>query len=161
MSIPVDSAVLLKAPEDFSNFIWQDNSGNDTFLAGADNLEPGNRLFWLSATDPKGCIESDTILISFYPLSELTNQINNRIILYPNPFKDFLYCAFPTDIFHNSTLEITDVYGRIIKSQSIEQDQPASTIRIDFSHIIPGVYYLRLKNKEGNLSASSCVVKEK
>ena len=160
LSVPVDSTVILKAPEDFSDLIWQDNSHNDTFLASADNLEPGTRMFWLTALDPKGCIESDTILISFYPLSGLNIQIKNRIILYPNPVKDFLNCAFTADMPPNSTIEITDIYGRNIISQSIGQDHSGSSLKIDLTPVIPGVYYLRVRNKERNLSEAICVVKE-
>ncbi len=161
LSVPVDSAVLLNAPEDFSDLIWQDNSHNNTFLATADNLEPGTRQFWLTALDPKGCIESDTIQISFYSLSGLDNQTENRIIIYPNPVKDFLTCSFTASVPANSSIEITDLYGRNVVSQSIEHDHSASTLKIDLSHINPGVYYLRLKNKEANLTESICVVKEK
>lgn len=161
MSIPVDSSVLLRAPDDFSNFMWQDNSSNDTFLAIADNLEPGTKLFWLTALDPKDCIESDTILISFYPLSGFKNYLKDGVILYPNPVKDLLTCTLPADMPQISSAEIIDIYGRTILWQNIEQDQSASTVWIDFSRIIPGVYYLRFKNKDGNLIESGCVVKEK
>jgi hypothetical protein len=161
LSIPVDSSVILQGPEDFSDFTWQDDTHNNTMLASALNQEPGTQLYWLTAVDPKGCFEADTLMISFYPLSGLENQTKNGVIFYPNPVKDYLTCAFTEDTPPLSAIEITDIYGRLILSQGVDRSQSTSGSQLDFSQIIPGIYCLRLKYDSGKLSDGILVVKEK
>jgi len=66
------------------------------------------------------------------------------ILLYPNPFKDYLYLDFTTQDFKGSEYQLFDAQGKLIKTEKISH--PRS--EFNFSWLPSAMYLIRI-NREG------------
>jgi hypothetical protein len=148
-SLPVGNSLLLKAPENFRDYCWQDGSLNRTYLAKAEKKKTGTYTYWLSATDSLGCLASDTINIEFYIAPQWINPNEVQLSVYPNPVDDLLFWSVNVEEPCRFVVEMTDDNGRILYNRLVENYQPGSQMTINFSDIPPGAYYIRLRNNTG------------
>ncbi len=159
-TIPVDSALLLHAPETFTNYRWQDDSENPTFVARAENRLPGTYLYWLTATDPMGCTSRDTISVEFFKTPLWLDPDKVELVVYPNPVDNWLNWILSTGEPCRLILELTDEYGKTVLEQYVEQYLPGTTMGMDFNDIPYGSYYLRLKNSSGESTRGISIVRK-
>ena len=88
------------------------------------------------------------------------NDLNNQIILnnnftkiqdssiYPNPFNEYVFFELNTDRDEKAILEIFDISGKRVKSQNIEILKGNNSIKFnDLNKLLPGIYYVKFKNK--------------
>jgi len=73
-------------------------------------------------------------------LSLQENQLLDTISIYPNPVKDILHIQTNEEVLK---VEIYDIYGRILSSKSVSNNN------IDLSELITGNYILKLHTKKG------------
>lgn len=67
---------VLKAPSNFSGYMWQDGSVNNTFTASAKGI------YWLHALNANGCISKDTMqVVEVYPLPVLNLGDDGKVCL--------------------------------------------------------------------------------
>jgi uncharacterized protein (DUF1501 family) len=73
-------------------------------------------------------------------------NVDDRIVLYPNPFHKTLSIQFKTDGGH-TFIQVLDGAGRLIKIL-LDRDFQAGTYKVDFDgeHLPAGIYYVRLQN---------------
>ncbi len=66
--------------------------------------------------------------------------------IHPNPARAEIKIDFPnvSDIYHPISLELTDMYGRLIRKELL-----ASDLRVPIEQLEKGVYYIRLKTAQG------------
>jgi hypothetical protein len=57
-------------------------------------------------------------------------------------------------------MDITDDNGRTMYSKQIHNYQPDTPYTIDFSPLLPGLYYFRLKNDKGHPVRSVSLVRK-
>lgn len=90
------------------------------------------------------------IAVSNVPNLSTTNiNLENEILFYPNPIKDFL--NFKTE--HNITkVEVYDIAGRILSSNSVREN------KIDLSELKTGNYILKLFTEKGIINSK--IIKE-
>lgn len=74
----------------------------------------------------------------------------NELQLFPNPTQDFLQIQWPTATTDQSTweLRITDLSGRQLIQQTIENQQLNSHLKIEVNHLPSGLYQLSLFNHQ-------------
>jgi hypothetical protein len=151
-------SLILTAPENFSNFVWQDGSDNASFLATATENEPGIYPFWLTAEDPNGCVSQDSILIEFYSETGINERQNSVMKVFPVPATEFLYLTVDKTISgHSLIVDLVNQGGEMIFRQHVEDYMSGTVIRINVSSVASGLYYLRLTF--GNESISRpCIV---
>ncbi len=156
--LPIGDSLLLTAPENFSNFVWQDGSDNASFLAKATENVPGIYTFWLTADDPNGCISQDTILIEFYSVTGINERQQAVMKVFPVPATEFLNLTVDKTISgHPLIVDLVNPDGKMILHQPVEDYMNGTVIRINVGSVAPGLYYVRLTF--GNESISSpCVV---
>ncbi|MFC2136857.1 T9SS type A sorting domain-containing protein [Bacteroidota bacterium] len=70
-------------------------------------------------------------------------NIEYEIPAYPNPVHDYLLLHLPVN-YTLKVIELIDRNGRIVKTFSGASDDK---IRLDFTDVIPGTYYLRLNSE--------------
>lgn len=68
--------------------------------------------------------------------------INGSMRYYPNPIADQLHIKLESDIAGTAQLDIMDVLGRKIETQSIEINAGTNEFDINFSQMTPGMYLL-------------------
>lgn len=119
---------------------WQQPSGNVNFTFNDSKTE---LILWMDE-NRKMVFEKDVLSVD-------KNDIENYIIIYPNPIKGVLYInSKATNLVE---LNITDFRGRVVLNKSKDLTQ------IDISHFSSGVYYVKLKSDK-NISIIKKIVKQ-
>lgn len=78
------------------------------------------------------------------PSNSIDNEISNNSIVYPNPTKDIVTIYFPFETTGNSgTVEIRDIYGKIISHKSITSG--TSSEKINLQNFAQGIYFVDVK----------------
>lgn len=78
------------------------------------------------------------------PLNSIDNVVSNNSIVYPNPTKDIVTIYFPFEATGNSgTIEIRDIYGKIISHKSITSG--TSSEKINLQNFAQGIYFVDVK----------------
>ena len=119
-------------------------------------------------TDKRGIITIDSLQMGEYvfAMMDYTSGIQNNaavndnqyLKLYPNPANDKITVDLVSTgikISDNSMLMVTDVSGKIIQKEKVNQQ---NTISINMSTFSNGMYFISLKTKEGIVAKSKFVV---
>ena len=126
-------------------YIW--SNGDTTQI-----INPiSNGLYWLIVSDSKGCF-SDTVFKNVDFVSSSIYNIQNNIILYPNPTDGVLSLVNKSEI--KISLEITNNLGQIIYTLSADNN---SNLNIDLSNLPTGIYNVNIFSK--NLNFRKTIVK--
>ena len=75
------------------------------------------------------------------------NIKNGNVSIYPNPTDQLLNIAFNSQV-RKVTLYITDMKGREIHRESMENIKAGTIRQINVSHYTKGVYFMKLMNKD-------------
>jgi hypothetical protein len=87
--------------------------------------------------------------------NEISNSTEEGILLYPNPFKDYLYLDFTTNNFKGSEYQLFDAQGKLIKTEKISQ----SKSEFNFSYLPSAMYIIRI-NQEGKNIKTFKIIKK-
>lgn len=133
-------------------------STTDTVLVGFDEIAPyeitwekpddGFHTVMASATDDMGAVSYTFPLnIVIDDVTEINNNRNNNIRIYPNPASDFIYLEINNSTFNISSWGITDLNNRLMTSGRITSGM-TDVERIDIKKLKPGLYFLHLNSHE-------------
>ncbi|MFM7902723.1 MAG: T9SS type A sorting domain-containing protein, partial [Bacteroidota bacterium] len=87
-------------------------------------------------------------------IQELGMELNTPSLM-PNPASTYSYATFTPQV-NESSLEISDMTGRIVMTQPIQDGM--TSIRIETSNWKSGVYFVRLKNQNSQSKPAKLVV---
>ncbi|MDQ0592364.1 hypothetical protein QFZ37_000733 [Chryseobacterium ginsenosidimutans] len=87
--------------------------------------------------------------------SETSASAEESILLYPNPFKDYIYLDFTTNSFKGSEYQLFDVAGKLIKKDKITE----SKSELNFSSLPSAMYIIRI-NQEGKNIKTFKIIKK-
>jgi hypothetical protein len=87
--------------------------------------------------------------------NETSISTEKDILLYPNPFKDYLYLDFTTNNFKGSEYQIFDAQGKLIKTDKITQ----SKSEFNFSFLPSAMYIIRINRNGENLKTFKIIKK--
>jgi hypothetical protein len=98
-------------------------------------------------------------VFSEFGQSGIDNPANSTpdLSLYPNPVDDILTVEFSSSYPQQLTLVLSDVTGRVIMKQEIEQ--ALRQVRVDLSRISPGLYFLSAQVEDNQPMIKRVVVK--
>lgn len=77
------------------------------------------------------------------------------ILLYPNPFKDFVFLDFTTNDYKNSEYQLFDSSGKLLKQEKIKE----SKSEFNFSELPSAMYIIRI-NKDGKNLKTFKIIKK-
>lgn len=77
------------------------------------------------------------------------------ILLYPNPFKDYLYLDFTTSNFKGAEYQLFDAQGKLIRKDVILQ----SKSELNFSDIPSAMYIIKINQHGENLKTFKIIKK--
>ncbi|WP_312297292.1 T9SS type A sorting domain-containing protein [Chryseobacterium sp.] len=77
------------------------------------------------------------------------------ILLYPNPFKDFLYIDFTTHDYKGSEYQLFDAQGKLIRKDIIRE----SKSELNFSALPSTMYIIRINQKGENIKTFKIIKK--
>jgi hypothetical protein len=69
--------------------------------------------------------------------------------VFPNPTNGMVTLQFTSAENQNSDLSVTDITGREVMKQQIVANEGENEITIDISHLVKGIYMMRIKTTEG------------
>jgi hypothetical protein len=107
-------------------------------------LPPGAFRYYVNAVyDQCTPTPSDTILVDV--VTGLDEQVNNSIIVYPNPVNDFLTVKSPGNDF--TTIELSESTGQVVY---LNTRLKTPFLTINTSSFQPGLYILRVSTRLGS-----------
>ncbi len=120
-------------------------TGNDTIVTAYDflNIPYKNRRTF----DILNGVNTD---IEFVNLNGISTNVKEQLfVLYPNPATDFINIRLSKQILneHQFILEILDIDGRILKTQSLSNTDEKNAFQIPVQGLQKGIYFIRLKRK--------------
>tara|TARA_B110000459_G_C16564093_1_gene473054 strand:- start:114 stop:1550 length:1437 start_codon:yes stop_codon:yes gene_type:complete len=84
---------------------------------------------------------------------DITEEMNNKIVLSPNPvINGVLTAKINCDFKSNSYVTVYNTSGRRFMSKLLKRDSENSSITIDVSDLISGMYILEIKSEEISLT---------
>jgi len=121
-------------------FSIQETSNEGYIVAGYTDSNNGD------ITENKGAADIWVIKIGEDTLSNYVKQLSYNIFsIYPNPTTGKVQISLNEQQV-GSTLQITDINGRVVKQLTIEQ---LNTLTIDLSNQAKGVYFVKLISESG------------
>jgi hypothetical protein len=121
-----------------SVYTFQTNQLAFTFETDEKNIFQGWTLFY----------DTDVVNISDF------EKDNNKINIYPNPVNDNLFIEV-NEPFIDEKIQLFDIYGRLLKEQSINEKQS----QLNLSNIASGVYVAKIVEKNRILKIAKVVKK--
>jgi len=129
--------VLLDAGAGFINYEWQDRSNNQTFSANTAGL------YHVVVTDVHGCNARDSVYIKDVSTDIAGVDVNQTLLVYPNPSNGIITVMLPEVNQHKFDLEVVDMLGKVVYSHALSSGE-MHKLTLDIAHLDPGIYMLRL-----------------
>ncbi len=106
-----------------------------------------NTTYTVAGTDSNGCVDS----VSFVQIVSACTGVENilapnNINVFPNPFSNTITLVLTEKSF--SHLEIYNVTSELVYNSELLNEE---TITVDLSQHNPGIYFIRLHNKDGQV----------
>ncbi|MBI1836967.1 MAG: T9SS type A sorting domain-containing protein [Flavobacteriia bacterium] len=154
----IDSVVISSVNSGLGNIlfidwtVYYDSIYSETLSTSYIVLDTNNGLFSfvLQAYCPNKSIEKLLVVSSQYyvnyetmGLNEAQKSLNNNVVLFPNPFNDFIEISLEKEL--SSTIVITDVLGKQVLTHSTN----SKNIRLDVSNLVKGQYFITVSNANG------------
>ena len=135
-----------------------DEMDNDPDLNG---VQPANASMW-STWSPFELVQQhrdnsewgDIELVLDGELVGIEERPVGALSVYPNPARDLIHVTIPQD-YHYDRVEIVDLTGRIVLSQSLESSTGRATVHVD--QLSGGIYLVSLHGDQQVLKAKVIV----
>ncbi len=145
-TIALSDSLLLKAPDGYFNYQWNDFSSERERLVKSENGQSGIKEFFLTVTDSLSCCYTDTIAVTFLPEYNWIDLKRTEIIVYPNPTRDKISWYLKTEETCQLVAELTDKNGRRLYYQHIKEYNPSETKEIYLGNMPSGIYNLKIRD---------------
>jgi hypothetical protein len=76
-------------------------------------------------------------------------QVNNEVVVFPNPAKDKVHIQFSSPKSEDVTIRLADITGRIVQSLTMTTEAGLNTAALEVMQLPKGIYLLELVNTEG------------
>lgn len=129
-----------------TSWAWNFGDGNTSTTQNPSHTytTPGSYTVSLTVTGACGTATTDTIVIAFVGVKD---PVLAGISLYPNPSQGQINVRFEESIGQTAILNITDLVGRTISSETLINLVPGSTHTLNISS--NGVYMVEVKSELG------------
>lgn len=137
-----------------SSYSWTLPAGA-TIVAGAGTnsivVDWGNISGSILVTATNGCGTSGTRTLSVLVNCRISGSDMPGAVVsaYPNPVSSKLFVDLQTVASGNYTLELSDVSGRVVKSDVVNAAEGSNNMSLDVTELAKGIYTLSVRNAEG------------
>ncbi len=115
-------------------------SGRNAFGSGGSSSYTVGQIAYSSKGANNQITEGIQQPYEILTLTVSDNSIEKNISLYPNPVKDFLFVDFNQEKFANSSYQLFDAQGKLVKKGNFSQKKN----ELDFSMLLSSVYIIRI-----------------
>jgi hypothetical protein len=88
-----------------------------------------------------------------YMMTQNEIDVSPEISVYPNPATDIVTIALPVAPGQSYTIDVIDITGRIVKTQTADTKVNGTNAEVNMSGLAAGVYTVRVSGKNGVQSA--------
>lgn len=142
---------VLTAAGPYITYQWLLNGANIPGATSSTYTITQNGQYQLVGTNANGCTDtSDAYNVTNYTGIDDINNIASQINVYPNPVRDVVFINAPL----KTDLVLTDISGKIIL-------QKREAKQISLEGLSPGIYFLRILDKNNHFLKAEKLVKEK
>ena len=131
-----DAAVILDAGFGFTEYLWSDNSTNQTLTAE----NPG--WYYVTVTNEFGCTDLDSIYVDI--ISGISHAFESQISIYPNPVDDKLIVKIDSKYSQTVRIELLGIDSKQIESRIVNGVAVINEY-FDMNGFAPGIYLLRIE----------------
>ncbi len=131
--IDILDSFVLEAPQEITNPTWSTGATTSSITVTGQALGNGIHYISVNGLDSLGCYHEDSIVVAVADLVSI-EQLDLDLNLYPNPTSGIVFGLPTTPVNY----EIYDSFGRKVF------EQVTSKGHIDFSHLSPGIYQIRI-----------------
>lgn len=126
-------------------YVWSGPCGFSAFgTAPCFSLAMGcGGTFTVGGTDGT-CVGETTINIGVSLCTNVTEQFTQNFNAYPNPVKSQLFIEVEINEQHPTTIEVTDLLGRVLISQELKAKTDSNTCMLNLEALNSGIYFARL-----------------
>jgi hypothetical protein len=134
-----DADISLDAGNTSAFFVWSTGEMTQNILLDSSGLGLGTHAIWVRVDD--GCINTDTVMVTFDPCTGIDEITDIKITAYPNPANETLFIEC---IGASGTAEIIlmDDKGSVIATK--RERLTGESLIIDLKEINPGFYFLQI-----------------
>ena len=139
--------MVLDAGSGYSYYTWSTPTGyfdnsSSTYTADSTNVGLGTGNYCVTVVDNNGCDVTNCINITYAITTDLFNENNGNIKIYPNPTKGTIIIESDEII---EQIEVLDINGRVVKQITINNVQ----CTIDLNNNTKGIYFVKLIGASG------------
>ena len=137
-----ENSGIFTADSTIGTFAWYYNGnliiGQNQYTLNIQQTGTGSGDYFLIYTNQQGCIDTSNVIN--LTVSEITVNWQQSLLIYPNPFKEFIVIETPVAI----TLNVRNLLGQVLYSKPISNGK--NHISLEF--LVPGVYLLEFEKND-------------
>lgn len=138
---------ILSTVAPYSAYQWNKNGQPIPGATNATYLVTTNGTYSVTVPNAQGCYGTSPNA-DLFPESVGSMNLNNGIVIYPNPMHDRIQVKSPKNV----TITLRDMVGKIIATQ-------ADTKQLTFGDIADGIYLVTVTDEQGNILLNQKIVK--
>ncbi|MFB6341791.1 T9SS type A sorting domain-containing protein [Saccharicrinis sp. FJH62] len=135
-----DETEVLDAGTGFVSYLWNNVSGDQSYLVSGETFGVGDHSLVLKVEDLNGCVNSDTIFISVSSTVGTDDLSSVKLRVYPNPAVDFITVNWDNSNLKNAIIYLVDMTGKVVSGS--KEISPGNRIAVD--HLSSGHYLMVL-----------------
>jgi endonuclease I len=136
----------------FSKIGQVKGTSNNNYAFTDKDFPNGKGIYYkLKMVDNDGAFKNSAIVFV-----KLNNNFSNALV-YPNPTLGPLYIKLNEALYTNSTLQVSDVTGRILKQQTVNSF--TRNINLDVKELSAGRYFIKISNSTQIINQSFVIMK--
>lgn len=139
-----DHEITLDAGNTGASYLWSNGDVTQTSLIDSSRYWLGSHFIWVEVDD--GCVNTDTIMVSFSPCTGVEEDCITKMMIYPNPTEGIINISFDGQD-DNMLMSVHTADGRLIMNARLEELRyMGDNYRIDLGSCTPGLYLLSVSN---------------
>jgi len=147
-------------------FIGSVNAGDSvlyTFTTPA-NISTTSARICVFTANPNGLSDINSVndtLCKIIQINSIADNINGLESwnVYPNPVQDVVYAQISLNTTQNIVLQITDITGKVLQSESYTLGNGTHTFSQDVNKLPAGIYLLRMISSQSSVQKNIMIVR--
>ncbi|UPT66934.1 MAG: T9SS type A sorting domain-containing protein [Sphingobacteriales bacterium JAD_PAG50586_3] len=142
-----------------SNSSYTIDFGDGSIATGNCHWYSADSTYCITLTATNQCGESDTTVCITISCTGINENAVEQLSLYPNPTNGLVNVSFTSAKAQNYTLNVVDVTGKVLHTESLANFVGPYNNPIDFSRFATGMYIFRIVGEDGR-STNVKVIRE-
>jgi hypothetical protein len=140
--------------------LWFDHNGIIDGATGQVFYPAAEDDYFVMVTNSSGCLSDTSNLVHFLFTAIDEPFSDPSILIFPNPFHEFLKIIFLQRPVAGISIRFTDVLGREITNLSIENSDFQEYVIISTAEFKKGLFLMEIRDKDGKILISKKLIKQ-